>query len=58
MDVVKNIYMLGHPIELLDFDGRTPLHIAASEGHLDIVEFLIAKGIDITVEDSRGNNAR
>lgn len=45
-------------LDSLDFDGRTALHVAASEGYLDIVEYLIAKNIDITIEDSRGKNAR
>lgn len=26
---------------LSDYDGRTALHLASSEGHLDCVEFLI-----------------
>ncbi len=30
-----------------DFNNRTPLHIAAREGHLDIVEFLVDNNVDI-----------
>ena len=30
---------------------RTPLHIAAYAGHLDIVDFLVSKGADITAVD-------
>ena len=26
-----------------DYDGRTALHLGASEGHLDVVRFLLTK---------------
>ncbi len=33
----------GMDITLSDYDGRTAIHLAASEGHLECVEFLLGK---------------
>ena len=33
-----------------DLWGRTPLHIAAEEGHKEIAELLIAKGADVNAK--------
>jgi glutaminase len=40
-----------------NYDGRTALHLAASEGHLSIVQYLIESGcfIDIIPKDRWGN---
>ena len=31
--------------------------MASSEGHLDVVKYLISKGADVNIKDARGNDA-
>ena len=39
-----------------DYDRRTPLHLAASEGHLDILKILVKQGVkDVNPTDRWGN---
>ena len=38
-----------------DYDKRTAIHLAASEGHIDIVKYFLGKGIDKDVKDRWGN---
>ena len=45
----------GLDLNKFDYDGRTALHLACSEGHLDIVEYLIKKGVNTEIID-RWNN--
>lgn len=44
-------------INSYDYGGRTALGIAASEGHLDAVRYLVSHGANIFHKDARGNNA-
>ena len=39
-----------------DYDGRTALHVAASEGRLALVEHLIAAGAQVNVSDRWGGS--
>jgi hypothetical protein len=37
-----------------DYDKRTPLHLASSEGHYDVVEYLCKHGANVNVADRWG----
>ncbi|TNV87787.1 hypothetical protein FGO68_gene11594 [Halteria grandinella] len=47
----------GVSIQPQDPEGRTPLHVAATEGYFDIVKYLVQRGVDIFHKDKRGNDA-
>jgi ankyrin repeat protein/L-ascorbate metabolism protein UlaG (beta-lactamase superfamily) len=41
-------------VNLKDNSGRTPLHWAARNDHLNVVKFLVKNGADVNAEDKRG----
>ena len=54
--ILKEIKNIIHKVDVnfSDYDLRTPLHLAASEGHFEIVEFLIQNGA--LIKKDRWNN--
>eukprot|EP01134_Creolimax_fragrantissima_P006789 CFRG6789T1 len=43
--------------DVKDYDWRTPLHVAAGEGRLEIVQYLVSKGANVELKDKWGFNA-
>lgn len=58
LHTVHVLWALGVDLDVKDFSGRTPLHVAASEGNTEIAAFLIGKGVSVTGVDSRGEDPR
>jgi glutaminase len=54
---LQRLFALGHPVNLRDYDGRTPLHLAASEGHVEVCAFLISHGHSTQLTDRWGSTA-
>lgn len=54
---IRAIYAKGYDLNIGDYDGRTALHLAASEGELEIVEFLLSKKVNKMAKDRWANTA-
>ncbi|KAL3527435.1 hypothetical protein ACH5RR_012091 [Cinchona calisaya] len=52
---LKNLIRAGADPNKKDYDGRSPLHLAASRGYEDIAQFLMQEGVDIDAADNFGN---
>jgi hypothetical protein len=54
---LKNLIAAGGDVRKGDYDGRTPLHLAAREGKVEAIELLIAAGADVSIADRFGHTA-
>lgn len=55
LQLLKSLIRAGADPKNTDYDGRSPLHLAASRGYDDVVQFLISEGVDINLTDQFGN---
>lgn len=51
---LQRLFASGVDLGAADYDGRTGLHLAASEGHVDAVSFLLSKGVVVSPKDRFG----
>ncbi|XP_060213165.1 potassium channel SKOR-like isoform X3 [Lycium barbarum] len=52
---LKSLIRAGADPNKKDYDGRSPLHLAASRGYEDISFFLIQEDVDLNASDNFGN---
>ncbi|KAL6735434.1 hypothetical protein Aduo_005877 [Ancylostoma duodenale] len=42
LETIQRMYLQGANLNMTDYDGRTALHIAASEGHVELLKFFLS----------------
>jgi ankyrin repeat protein len=52
---IKELLDQNAVVNASDYDGRTALHLAASEGHVPVVELLLKRGADVNPVDRWGD---
>lgn len=57
MLLMKALHIKGWKVNSYDYDGRTALSLAASEGHVEAARYLVMHGADPLHKDARGNDA-
>lgn len=52
---VDDLLNEGIDVNSIDLDGRTALHIAACEGHIDVVKLVLSRRANIDARDRWGS---
>ncbi len=52
---LKRLIAHGHNMDMADYDGRTPLHLACAEDQSDAVDYLLHQGVATSPKDRWGN---
>jgi len=55
ISTIHSLLMRKLDLNISDYDGRTALHIACSEGHTEVVKFLMKHGANPTIKDRMNN---
>ncbi|KAG0477137.1 hypothetical protein HPP92_013978 [Vanilla planifolia] len=55
IDDLISLSSIGVPLSVKDSQGRTALHMAAANGHLAIVEYLIGNQVDVNASNLEKN---
>ena len=51
---LKRLVAAGISLDDADYDGRTPMHLAAAEGQVSVIEYLISHNVNINPTDRWG----
>ncbi len=51
-----SLHTQGYDLDIADYEGRTPLHIAAIYGKIETARLLIKIGLKANAVDSNGNS--
>lgn len=54
-EIVALLLESGANVDALDSSDRTPLFLAVSRGHPNVIEYLISGGAKVNIEEIHGN---